>query len=75
MGLKIMTKSKNRPTKWQFFHENHQLGKVVEMKGIHDSFVPIGFSRTEIERLKNWSGKCEGPGGGINWVKEPEWEM
>jgi hypothetical protein len=32
MGLKIMTKSKNRPTKWQFFHENHQLGKVVEMK-------------------------------------------
>jgi hypothetical protein len=30
MGLKIMTKSNNRPTKWQFFHENHQFGKVVE---------------------------------------------
>jgi hypothetical protein len=53
MGLKIMTKSKNRPTKWQFFHQNHQLGKVVEMKGIDDSFVPVGFSRTGIERLKN----------------------
>ncbi len=63
-----MTKSKNRPTKWQFFHENHQLGKVVEMKGTDGSFVPVGFSRIETERLKNWSGKCEGParGGGIN---------
>jgi hypothetical protein len=61
MGLKIMTKSKNRPTKWQFFHENHQLGKVVEMKG---SFVPVGFSRIGTKRLKNWSGECEGPGGG-----------
>jgi hypothetical protein len=50
--------------KWQFFHENHQLGKVVEMKGTDGSFVPIGFLRTETERLKNWSGKCEGPGGG-----------
>jgi hypothetical protein len=45
-----MTKSKNRPTKWQFFHENHQFGKVVEMKG---SFVPVGFSITGIEKLKN----------------------
>jgi hypothetical protein len=62
MGLKVMTKLKNRLTKWQFFHENHQLGKVVEMKGIDGSFVPVGFSRTE--RLKNWSGKCEGLGGG-----------
>jgi hypothetical protein len=60
MGFKIMTKSKN----WQFFHENHQLGKVVEMKGIDGTFVPIGFSRTGTERLKNWSGKCEGPGEG-----------
>jgi len=51
MGLKIMTKSKNRPTKWQFFHENHQLGKVVEMKGTNGSFVPVGFSRTGTERL------------------------
>jgi hypothetical protein len=58
MGLKIMTKSKNR----QFFHENHELGKVVEMKRIDGSFVPVGFSRIGIERLKNWSGKCEGPG-------------
>jgi hypothetical protein len=64
MGLKIMSKSKNRPMKWQFFHENHQLGKVVEMKGTNDSFVPVGFSRIRTERLKNWSGKCEGPGGG-----------
>jgi hypothetical protein len=40
MGLKIMTKSKNRPTKWQFFYENHQLGKVVKMKGTDSSFVP-----------------------------------
>jgi hypothetical protein len=64
MGLKIMTKSKNRPTKWQFFHENHQLGKVVEMKGTDGSFVPVGFSRTGTDELKNRSGKCEGPGGG-----------
>jgi hypothetical protein len=49
MGFKIMTKSKNR----QFFHENHELGKVVEMKGTDDSFIPIGFSRIGIERLKN----------------------
>jgi hypothetical protein len=60
MGLKIMTKSKNRPTKWQFFHKNHQLGKVVEMQGIDSSFVPVGFSRTG------------GPGGGDRQVKEPE---
>jgi hypothetical protein len=60
MCLKIMTKSKNR----QFFHENHELGKVVEMKGTDDSFVPVGFSRTGTERLKNWSEKCEGPGWG-----------
>jgi hypothetical protein len=75
MGLKIMTKSKNRPTKWQFFHENHQLDKVVEMKGSDGSFVPVGFSRTGIEKLKNWSGKCEGPGGGDRRVKKSEWEM
>jgi hypothetical protein len=76
MGLKIMTKSKNRPMKWQFFHENHQLGKVVEMKGIDGSFVPVGFSRTEIERLKNWSGKCERPGEGIDELKNRsgKWE-
>ncbi len=60
MGLKIMTKSKNQ----QFFHENHELGKVVEMKGTDGSFVPVGFSRTGTERLKNWSGKCEGSGRG-----------
>jgi hypothetical protein len=48
-----MTKSKNRPTKWQFFHENHKLGKVVEMKGTDDSFVHVGFSKTGTERLKN----------------------
>jgi hypothetical protein len=53
MGFKIMTKSKNLPTKWQFSHENHQLGKVIEMKGIDDSFVHVGFSRTGTERLKN----------------------
>ncbi len=70
-----MTKSKNRPTKWQFFHENHQLGKVVEMKGTDGSLVPVGFSRTGTESLKNWSGKCEGPAGGDRQVKEPEWEM
>jgi hypothetical protein len=69
MGLKIMTKSKNRPTKWQFFHENHQLGKVVEMKGINSSFVLVEFSRTGTGRLKNWSGKCEGSGGGIDRLK------
>jgi hypothetical protein len=54
-----MTKSKNR----QFFHENHELGKVVEMKGTNGSFFPVGFSRTKTERL-NWSGKCEGSGRG-----------
>jgi len=37
----------------ELFHENHQLGKVVEMKGTDDSFVLVGFSRTEIERLKD----------------------
>jgi hypothetical protein len=69
MGLKIMTKSKNRPTKWQFFHENHQVSKVVEMKGTDGSFVPVGFSRTKTERLKNWSGKCEGSSEGIDGLK------
>jgi len=54
------------------FPQNHQLGKVVEMKGIDGSFVPVGFSRTGTERLKNWSGKCEGPGGGDRQVKKPE---
>jgi hypothetical protein len=53
MGFKVMTKSKNRPTKWQFFHENHQFSKVVEMKGIDGSFVHVGLSRTEPENLKN----------------------
>jgi len=28
-----------------------------------------------IDELKNWSGKCEGPTGGDQRVKEPEWEM
>jgi hypothetical protein len=70
MGFKIMTKSKNRPMKWQFFHENHQLGKVVEMNGIDGSFVLVEFSRTRTERLKNWSEKCEGLGGGDRRVKK-----
>jgi len=69
------TKSKSRPPKWQFFHENHQLDKVVEMKRTDGSFVPVGFSRTRTKRLKNWSGKCEGLGEGDRRVKEPEWEM
>jgi hypothetical protein len=45
------------------------------MKGIDDSFVLVGFSKTKTERLKNWSGKCEGSGGGDRQVKELEWEM
>ncbi len=49
MGFKIMTKSKNR----QFFHKNHELDKVVEMKGIEGSFVPVEFSRIGTERLKS----------------------
>jgi hypothetical protein len=53
----------------EFFHENHQLNKVVEMKGTVGSFVPVRFSRTGIERLKNWSGKCEGSGEGIDGLK------
>ncbi len=28
-----------------------------------------------IDGLKNQSGKYEGPGGGDQGVKEPEWEM
>jgi hypothetical protein len=48
--------------KWQFFHKNHQLSKVVEMKGTDGFFVHVGFSRTGIEKLKNWNEKCEGPG-------------
>jgi hypothetical protein len=28
-----------------------------------------------IDKLKNRSGKCEGPGGGARRVKEPEWQM
>jgi len=55
--------------------QNHQLGKVVEMKGTDGSFVHVGFSRTGTERLKNRSGKCEGSGGGHRRVKEPKWEM
>jgi hypothetical protein len=50
MGFKIMTKSKNQ----QFFHKNHELGKVIEMKGTNGSFVHVvGFSRTGTKRLKN----------------------
>ncbi len=70
-----MIRGENRPTKWQFFHENYQLDKVVEMKRTDGSFVFVGFSRTGTERLKNWSGKCEGPGRGDRRVKELEWEM
>jgi len=51
---------------------NHQLCKVVEMKGIDGSFVLVGFSRIGTERLKNWSEKCEGPAGGDRRVKELE---
>jgi len=29
--------------KWQFFHENHQFGKVVKMKGTNSSFVVLLF--------------------------------
>jgi hypothetical protein len=43
-------------------NENHQLDKVVEMKGINDFFVHVGFLRTETKKLKNRNGKCEGPG-------------
>ncbi len=28
-----------------------------------------------LDRLKNQSEKCEGPGRGARRVKEPEWEM
>jgi hypothetical protein len=52
-----------------------QKGKVVEMKGTDGFFVPVGFSRIGTKRLKNWSGKCEGPGRGDRQVKELEWEM
>jgi len=45
------------------------------MKGTNGSFVHVGFSRIGIERLKNWSEKCEGPAGGDRRVKESEWEM
>jgi len=45
------------------------------MKGTDGSFVPVGFSKTGTKRLKNWSGKCEGPAGGDQRVKELEWEM
>jgi len=65
-------KVKEPANEMAIFPQNHQLGKVVEMKGIDGSFVPVGFSRTGTERLKNWSGKCEGPGGGDRQVKEPE---
>jgi len=46
------------------------------MKGTDGSFVHVGFSRTGIERLKNWSGKCEGPGGGVDGLKNRsgKWE-
>jgi hypothetical protein len=52
--------------------QNHRLGKVVEMKGTDGSFVLVRSSRIGTERLKKWSGKCEGPGGGDRQVKEPE---
>jgi hypothetical protein len=45
------------------------------MKGTDSSFVLVGFSGTGTERLKNWNGKCEGPGGGDRRVKKLEWEM
>jgi hypothetical protein len=52
-----------------FFHKNHKLGKVVEMKVIDNLFVPFGFSRIGIDRLKNWTGKSEGPGEGIDGLR------
>jgi hypothetical protein len=45
------------------------------MKGTDGSFVLGEFSRTRTNRLKNWSGKCEGLGMGDRQVKESEWEM
>jgi len=45
------------------------------MKRTDGSFVHVGFSRIGTEKLKNWSGKCEGPNGGDPQVKELEWEM
>jgi len=45
------------------------------MKGIDSSFVHVEFSRIRTERLKNWSGKCEGSSGGDQQFKEPKWEM
>jgi hypothetical protein len=62
-------KSKNQPTKWQFFHENHQFGKVGEMKGTDGSFVPVGFSRTGTERLKTRAGNVKDRAGGIDGLK------
>jgi hypothetical protein len=44
--------------------QNHQLGKVVEMKGIDSSFVPVGFSRTGTERLKTGVGNVKDRVGG-----------
>jgi len=45
------------------------------MKGTNGSFVHGEFSKIETEMLKNWSGKCERPGGGDRRVKKSEWEM
>ncbi len=56
MGLKNMTKSKNQPTKWQFFHEKHQFSKVVEIKGTDGSLVPIGLKRTGVRNVKDRAG-------------------
>jgi hypothetical protein len=56
MGLKNMTKSKNWPTKWQFFHEKHQFGKVVEINGTDDSLVLIGLERTGVGNVKDRAG-------------------
>jgi hypothetical protein len=36
---------------------------------------PLPLLLDGIDGLKNWSAKCEGPGGGDRRVKEPEWEM
>ncbi len=67
MGLKIMTKSKNRPTKWQFSCENHQLDKVVEMKGTDGFLFMLGSQEPEPKgsrtRVGNVNDRARGSTG------------
>jgi hypothetical protein len=65
---------------WSFSQFVTRLGKEVLCSGELSTVGRMVVANFEdrargIDGVKNRSGKCEGPGGGDWWVKEPEWVM